>query len=104
MDQIDRYRGCLLGLAIGDAVGSTLEFKSPGTFKPITDMVGGGLFGLKPGQWTDDTSMALCLAASLTECGRFDERDPGPTGPVTCNQPRAASDTPPAAIFLEGNG
>ncbi len=75
MDQFDRYRGCLLGLAIGDAVGTTHEFKSPGTFKPITDMVGGGPFGLKPGQWTDDTSMALRLAASLTECGRFDERD-----------------------------
>ena len=75
MEQIERFRGCLLGLAVGDAVGTTLEFKPPGTFEPITDMVGGGPFGLKPGQWTDDTSMALCLAASLTECGRFDERD-----------------------------
>lgn len=75
MKRIERYRGCLLGLAVGDAVGTTLEFKSPGTFKPITDMVGGGPFALKPGQWTDDTSMALCLAASLTECGRFDQRD-----------------------------
>ncbi len=75
MERIERYRGCLLGLAIGDAVGTTLEFKSPGTFTPINDMVGGGPFALKPGQWTDDTSMALCLAASLTECGRFDERD-----------------------------
>jgi hypothetical protein len=54
----DRYRGALLGLAIGDALGITLEFKAPGTFKPITDMVGGGPFGLEPGQWTDDTSMA----------------------------------------------
>jgi ADP-ribosylglycohydrolase len=75
MDSIERYRGCLLGLAVGDAVGTTLEFKPPGTFEPITDMVGGGPFGLRPGQWTDDTSTALCLAASLTERGRFDERD-----------------------------
>lgn len=67
MQQIERYRGSLLGLATGDAVGTTLEFHSPGTFTPITDMVGGGPFRLKPGQWTDDTSMALCLAESLIE-------------------------------------
>lgn len=67
MQQIERYRGCLLGLAVGDAVGTTLEFQSPGTFTPINDMVGGGPFRLQPGQWTDDTSMALCLAESLIE-------------------------------------
>ena len=71
----DRYRGCLLGLAVGDALGTTLEFKRPGTFPPLTDMVGGGPFGLQPGQWTDDTSMALCLAESLLECNGFDPRD-----------------------------
>jgi ADP-ribosylglycohydrolase len=41
----DRYRGALLGLAVGDALGTTLEFKAPGTFKPIADMIGGGPFG-----------------------------------------------------------
>ena len=71
----DRFRGCLLGLAAGDALGTTLEFRSPGSFEPINDMVGGGPFGLEPGQWTDDTSMALCLATSLVECGGFDARD-----------------------------
>ena len=71
----DRFRGCLLGLAAGDALGTTLEFKSPGTFEPIDDMVGGGPFNLQPGQWTDDTSMALCLATSLIEQGGFDARD-----------------------------
>jgi ADP-ribosyl-[dinitrogen reductase] hydrolase len=71
MQQIERYRGCLLGLATGDAVGTTLEFKSPGTFTPISDLVGGGPFGLQPGQWTDDTSMALCLAESLIEQNGF---------------------------------
>ena len=71
----DRFRGCLLGLAAGDALGTTLEFKKPGTFEPIDDMVGGGPFGLKPGQWTDDTSMALCLAKSLIECDGFDPMD-----------------------------
>jgi ADP-ribosyl-[dinitrogen reductase] hydrolase len=71
----DRYIGCLLGLAVGDALGTTLEFKAPGTFDPIDDMVGGGKFGLEPGQWTDDTSMALCLAESLIECKGFDAVD-----------------------------
>ena len=71
----DRFRGCLLGLAAGDALGTTLEFKSPGSFEPIDDMVGGGPFDLEPGQWTDDTSMALCLATSLVECGGFDATD-----------------------------
>ncbi|MGW8318286.1 MAG: ADP-ribosylglycohydrolase family protein [Candidatus Promineifilaceae bacterium] len=70
-----RYLGSLLGLATGDAVGTTLEFKPPGTFAPIEDMVGGGPFGLQPGEWTDDTSMALCLAASLVDRQGFDPAD-----------------------------
>ena len=70
-----RFRGCLLGLAVGDALGTTLEFTSPGTFTPLTDMVGGGPFNLDPGEWTDDTSMALCLAESLIEIGGFDPID-----------------------------
>ena len=70
-----RYRGALLGLACGDAVGTTLEFAQRGTFTPITDMVGGGPFHLELGQWTDDTSMALCLAASLVHCQGFDAAD-----------------------------
>jgi ADP-ribosylglycohydrolase len=64
-----RHRGALLGLAAGDALGTTLEFSIPGRFEPIDDMVGGGPFRLAPGQWTDDTSMALCLAESILEAG-----------------------------------
>lgn len=74
-DRLDRYRGALLGLAVGDAVGTALEFKSPGSFAPINDMVGGGPFNLEPGQFTDDTSMALCLAKSLIERRGFDPVD-----------------------------
>lgn len=70
-----RYHGSLLGLAAGDALGTTLEFKPPGSFEPINDMVGGGPFRLQAGQWTDDTSMALCLAKSLIECDGFDPLD-----------------------------
>lgn len=70
-----RISGCLFGLACGDAVGTTLEFKPPGSFTPISDMVGGGPFRLHPGEWTDDTSMALCLAESLVEKQGFDPKD-----------------------------
>jgi len=74
-DQKQRYQGCLLGLAAGDAVGTTVEFKARGSFTPLTDMVGGGPFRLQAGQWTDDTSMALCLAHSLLAKTGFDAED-----------------------------
>ncbi len=70
-----RYQGCMIGLAVGDAVGTTVEFSPPGTFAPVVDMVGGGPFGLAPGEWTDDTSMALCLAESLIGCKGFNAQD-----------------------------
>jgi ADP-ribosyl-[dinitrogen reductase] hydrolase len=73
VDTLDRVRGALLGLACGDAVGTTNEFThNP---PPIHDLVGGGPFKLEPGQWTDDTSMALCLADSLIAQNGFDARD-----------------------------
>jgi len=71
----DRYKGALIGLAVGDALGTSLECSLPGTFEPISDMEGGGPFNLKPGEWTDDTSMALCLAESILETGGFDPQD-----------------------------
>lgn len=70
-----RYQGALLGLAAGDALGTTVEFKPPGSFTPMTEMIGGGPFRLKKGEWTDDTSMALCLASSLIECRVLDAKD-----------------------------
>lgn len=75
MSAAGAYRGSLLGLAAGDAVGTTVEFAVPGSFAPLTDMTGGGPFDLEPGEWTDDTSMALCLAESLIELRGFDARD-----------------------------
>ena len=66
MELRERYRGALVGLAAGDALGTTLEF-SDGDHKRVTTITGGGPFGLEAGQWTDDTSMALCLAESLVE-------------------------------------
>ncbi len=75
MDMRSRCRGSLIGLAVCDALGTTAEFCPPGSFKPLAEIVGGGPFGLKRGQWTDDTSMALCLAESLIEKRGFDPAD-----------------------------
>lgn len=73
--RLDRSVGMLVGLATGDAVGTTLEFTSRDSREPLRDMVGGGPFALEAGQWTDDTSMALALAASILEHGSLDEAD-----------------------------
>lgn len=62
---IDRKRGALYGLAIGDALGAAVEFRMPGEFEPVTGYRGGGPHGIEAGQWTDDTSMALALADSI---------------------------------------
>lgn len=75
MDKKDRIKGALLGLAIGDALGTTGEFLNPGEFPEIKEIVGGGVFKLLPGMWSDDTSLALCLADSLIEMNGFDSID-----------------------------
>ena len=71
----DRALGAFLGLAIGDAVGTTLEFTLRDAQPRLEDMTGGGVFKLPPGAWTDDTSMALALADSLAATGTLDCRD-----------------------------
>jgi ADP-ribosyl-[dinitrogen reductase] hydrolase len=71
----ERFVGTLFGLAVGDAVAATTQFRRPGTFSPIGDMLGGGPFDLPRGAWSDDTAMALCLAESLLERDGFDARD-----------------------------
>jgi ADP-ribosyl-[dinitrogen reductase] hydrolase len=70
----DRALGTLVGLAVGDAVGTTLEFRVRDSYVLLTDMVGGP-FRMPPGGWTDDTAMALGLADSLVALGRFDGAD-----------------------------
>lgn len=75
MEMLERYRGALMGLATGDALGTTVEFQPRGSFAPVTDVVGGGPFKLAAGQWTDDTAMALCLADSLVRKRGFDAQD-----------------------------
>ena len=65
----DRRRGTLIGLAVGDALGAAVEFKSPGSFAPVTGYRNGGPHRLEAGEWTDDTSMALALADSIATAG-----------------------------------
>jgi ADP-ribosyl-[dinitrogen reductase] hydrolase len=65
----DRRRGTLIGLAVGDALGAAVEFKSPGSFAPVTGYRDGGPHRLEAGEWTDDTSMALALADSIATAG-----------------------------------
>lgn len=71
----DKSIGALVGLAVGDALGASVEFLERNTFIPVTEMIGGGIFNLNPGEWTDDTSMALALADSLLSCKTLDCHD-----------------------------
>lgn len=73
--RLRRYKGCLIGLAICDALGIAVESLSIRQFKPITGMLGGGRFNLKPGEWSDATALALCVAESLIESNGFNESD-----------------------------
>jgi ADP-ribosyl-[dinitrogen reductase] hydrolase len=75
----DRIVGMIVGLAAGDALGSPLEFMSRSQIEikhgHVAKMIGGGWLGLRPGGWTDDTAMMLCLLGSLLEKGAFDQQD-----------------------------
>jgi ADP-ribosyl-[dinitrogen reductase] hydrolase len=71
----ERFQGALLGLAVGDALAAHTQFRKPGSFAPVGDLLGGGPFDLPRGAWTDDTAMALLLAESLVESDGFDARD-----------------------------
>ena len=75
----DRFRGALLGLAVGEALGAPAEFLSPRQvaerYGVITEMLGGGCHAVAPGETTDATDMMLCLAESLAERGGFDPED-----------------------------
>jgi ADP-ribosylglycohydrolase len=71
----DRFLGAFIGLAVGDALAAATQFRNPGTFTAVGDLLGGGPFDLPRGAWSDDTSMALCLAESLLEVTSFDPRD-----------------------------
>jgi ADP-ribosyl-[dinitrogen reductase] hydrolase len=69
----DRTAGALLGLAVGDALGAGYEFESA-PYEGAAEMIGGGLGGFAPGEWTDDTSMAICIA-EVTAQGSTDPEE-----------------------------
>lgn len=70
-DLRDRAAGALVGLAVGDALGATLE-STERDEKPLhMEMTGGGMHRLPAGAWTDETSLALCLADSLIQRQAF---------------------------------
>lgn len=71
----DRALGAFVGLAVGDALGAPVEFKEPGEFKPVTDYAYSYVWQIQPGYWTDDTSMALCLAESIIHKNTVDPDD-----------------------------
>jgi ADP-ribosyl-[dinitrogen reductase] hydrolase len=84
MHRSHRVAGALVGSAVGDALGAPFEFGPPGQFSarfPVpargsrTEMCGGGSVGWEPGEFTDDTQMALLVAASLLERDGLDEAD-----------------------------
>ena len=70
-----RFRGALLGLALGDALAAPAQYARPGAFQPVRDLLGGGPYDLPRGAWTDDTALALLLARSLLECRGCDPLD-----------------------------
>lgn len=71
----DRFQGALQGLAVGDALAAATQYRRPGSFAPVGDLIGGGPFDLPRGAWSDDAAMALCLAESLAERDGFDAAD-----------------------------
>ena len=74
VDELGHFRGCLLGLAVGDAIGTTAEFRPRGSFPNVIRIDSEGPFSLVSGQWTHGTSMAMCLAAGLLETGASTRR------------------------------
>ncbi|MCZ2826669.1 MULTISPECIES: ADP-ribosylglycohydrolase family protein [unclassified Modestobacter] len=84
MPRDHRVAGALIGSAVGDALGAPFEFGPAGQFSArfltdargvATEMCGGGSLDREPGEFTDDTQMALLVAASLVERGGLDEAD-----------------------------
>lgn len=75
INKLDRYKGCLVALAIGDALGSPIQFKNRDTYLHIKKYTTGGKFNSQKGEYTDDTAMALCLADSLIKSNGFDAKN-----------------------------
>lgn len=75
--QKEKALGALWGLLVGDCLGSPIQFTEKDGHPHVTEMVPCETFGTPPGYWTDDGSMALCVAESVARLGRFDRADVG---------------------------
>ncbi|WP_309399224.1 ADP-ribosylglycohydrolase family protein [Cerasicoccus maritimus] len=75
MDPLERYYGSMLGLAVGDAMGAAVEGLAPGMFPQVSSFCAGGINKIEAGEWTDDTSLAMCLAESLVAKNGFNAPD-----------------------------
>lgn len=105
----DRFRGTLLGLAAGEALGAPAEFLTAEQVVEkhgvITEMIGGGVYDVAPGEITDATEMMLCLAGSLAEHGGFEPEDIMERyGALLESQPRHVSLTVRAALISYRSG
>ena len=78
-DSHDRAKGALWGLIVGDCLGSPIQFTDKESHPRITEMVKCPVFGLPPGYWTDDSSMAMCIMDSYVRKGKYNLKDIGRT-------------------------
>lgn len=69
--QYDNAIGMMIGAAVGDALGASLEFMEPGSFSHHTEMTGGGVHNTSPGEWTDDSAMMVCISDAYIAYKRF---------------------------------
>jgi len=111
MHRSHRAAGALVGSAVGDALGAPFEFGPPGRFSARfptpargaqTEMCGGGSCGWAPGEFTDDTQMALLVATSLVERGGLDEADVFHRFRTWLEAARGTSATRPAPSSVPG--
>ena len=72
---INQYKGMFWGLVIGDCLGSPVQFSPKDDHPHITEMVPCDIFNTPPGFWTDDSSMAFCIAESYVRLGHYDLQD-----------------------------
>ena len=75
IDRRDLYYGSILGLALGDALGTRSQGLKPGEFEFLNEPSGGGAFRLEAGEWTDETATSMCLAESILDKHCFNEAD-----------------------------
>ena len=96
--ELERAAGSLLGLAAGDALGAGYEFHPSGPAR--AEMVGGGLGGWEPGEWTDDTQMAICIA-EVTQAGPPDPHAVGNVSELGTGKARRTLAIKPRSLSVD---